>query len=50
MTELKVLILWVILGLLVFLVVFSIRALVSWLTQRDRNKRLSHYIETLRGS
>jgi hypothetical protein len=50
MTELKVLVLGVIAGLLVVLVGFSISALASWLTMRDRNKQLSHYIETLRDS
>jgi hypothetical protein len=32
------------------LVGFGIKVLGSWLAMRDRNKRLSHYIENLRGS
>ena len=47
MTELKVLVLGGTFGLLV---AFGIRALASWLTLRARNKQLSHYIKTLRGS
>jgi hypothetical protein len=47
MTELEVLVLGATFGLLV---AFGIRALASWLAMRDRNKRLSHYIKTLRGS
>jgi hypothetical protein len=48
MTELvEVVVLGATFGLLVG---FGIRALASWLALRDRNKRLSHYIETLRGS
>ena len=29
---------------------FSIRVLTSWLAKRDLDKRLRHYIETVRGS
>jgi hypothetical protein len=47
MTELKVLVLGGTFGLLV---AFGIRTLASWLAMRDRNKQLSHYIETLRDS
>ena len=43
MTELDVHILGVTFGLLVG---FGIRALASWLAMRDRNKQLSHNIET----
>jgi hypothetical protein len=44
MTKLDAHILGVTFGLLV---AFGIRTLASWLAMRDRNKQLSHYIETL---
>jgi len=47
MTDLDVLILCVPLSLLVG---FSVRVLASWLAMRNLDKRLRHYIETLRGS